>query len=40
MLNRQAAELAVLAAKAIHWGIRETSMFSRKIYFYPDSLKG
>ena len=40
VLNRQAVELAVLAAKAIHCEIRETSVFSRKNYFYPDSPKG
>src|SRR5882757_2930057 len=32
--------LAVLAAKAIGCEIRETSIFSRKNYFYPDSPKG
>jgi len=40
VLNRRAVELAVLAAKAIHCGIRDTSVFSRKNYFYPDSPKG
>ena len=35
-----AVEFAVLAAKAIHCEIRETSIFSRKNYFYPDSPKG
>jgi aspartyl-tRNA(Asn)/glutamyl-tRNA(Gln) amidotransferase subunit B len=40
VLNRRAVELAVLAAKAIHCDIRETSIFSRKNYFYPDSPKG
>jgi aspartyl-tRNA(Asn)/glutamyl-tRNA(Gln) amidotransferase subunit B len=40
VLNRRAVELAVLAAKAIHCEIRETSIFSRKNYFYPDSPKG
>ena len=30
----------MLAAKAIHCEIRETSIFSRKNYFYPDSPKG
>jgi aspartyl-tRNA(Asn)/glutamyl-tRNA(Gln) amidotransferase subunit B len=40
VLNRRAVELAVLAAKAIHCEIRETSVFSRKNYFYPDSPKG
>ncbi len=40
VLNRRAVEFAVLAAKAIHCDIRETSVFSRKNYFYPDSPKG
>ena len=40
VLNRRAVELAVLAARAIHCDIRETSIFSRKNYFYPDSPKG
>jgi aspartyl-tRNA(Asn)/glutamyl-tRNA(Gln) amidotransferase subunit B len=39
-LNKQAVEFAVLAAKAIGCQIRETSIFSRKNYFYPDSPKG
>ncbi len=40
VLNRRAVEFAVLAAKAIGCEIRETSIFSRKNYFYPDSPKG
>jgi aspartyl-tRNA(Asn)/glutamyl-tRNA(Gln) amidotransferase subunit B len=40
VLNRQAVEYAVLASKAINCEIRETSIFSRKNYFYPDSPKG
>jgi aspartyl-tRNA(Asn)/glutamyl-tRNA(Gln) amidotransferase subunit B len=40
VLNRRAVELAVLAARAIHCELRETSVFSRKNYFYPDSPKG
>jgi aspartyl-tRNA(Asn)/glutamyl-tRNA(Gln) amidotransferase subunit B len=40
VLNRQAVEFAVLAAKAIGCEIRETSVFARKNYFYPDSPKG
>jgi aspartyl-tRNA(Asn)/glutamyl-tRNA(Gln) amidotransferase subunit B len=40
VLNRRAVEFAVLAAKAINCEIRETSVFSRKNYFYPDSPKG
>jgi aspartyl-tRNA(Asn)/glutamyl-tRNA(Gln) amidotransferase subunit B len=40
VLNRRAVEFAVLAARAINCEIRETSIFSRKNYFYPDSPKG
>jgi aspartyl-tRNA(Asn)/glutamyl-tRNA(Gln) amidotransferase subunit B len=40
VLNRQAVEFAVLAAKAINCEIRETSIFARKNYFYPDLPKG
>ncbi len=40
VLNRRAVEFAVLAAKAVNCEIRETSVFSRKNYFYPDSPKG
>ena len=40
VLNRQAMEYAVLAAKAIHCEIRERSVFARKNYFYPDNPKG
>ena len=40
VLNRRAVELAVLASKAIHCEIRETSIFARKNYFYPDLPKG
>ena len=40
VLNRKAAEYAVLAAKAIGCEIRERSVFARKNYFYPDSPKG
>jgi aspartyl-tRNA(Asn)/glutamyl-tRNA(Gln) amidotransferase subunit B len=40
VLNRRAVELGVLASKAINCEIRETSIFSRKNYFYPDSPKG
>jgi aspartyl-tRNA(Asn)/glutamyl-tRNA(Gln) amidotransferase subunit B len=39
VLNRQAVEFATLAAKAINCEIRETSIFARKNYFYPDSPK-
>ena len=40
VLNRRAVEFAVLAAKAIGCEVRQTSVFSRKNYFYPDSPKG
>jgi len=40
VLNRKAVEFAVLAAKAINCEIRETSIFARKNYFYPDLPKG
>ena len=40
VLNRQAVEYAVLAAKAIGCEIRERSIFARKNYFYPDNPKG
>jgi aspartyl-tRNA(Asn)/glutamyl-tRNA(Gln) amidotransferase subunit B len=40
VLNRQAVEFAVLAARAINCEIRERSDFARKNYFYPDNPKG
>ncbi len=40
VLNREAVQLATLAAKAIGCTIRERSVFARKNYFYPDSPKG
>src|ERR1051326_2410443 len=40
VLNRQAVELAVLAAQALNCQVRETSIFARKNYFYPDLPKG
>ncbi len=40
VLNRQAVEFAVLAARAIHCEVRERSVFARKNYFYPDNPKG
>jgi aspartyl-tRNA(Asn)/glutamyl-tRNA(Gln) amidotransferase subunit B len=40
VLNRQAVEFAVLAARALHCTINERSVFARKNYFYPDSPKG
>ena len=40
VLNRQAVEFAVLAAKALNLRINATSIFARKNYFYPDLPKG
>jgi aspartyl-tRNA(Asn)/glutamyl-tRNA(Gln) amidotransferase subunit B len=40
VLNRKAVEFAVLAARALHCEVRETSVFARKNYFYPDLPKG
>jgi aspartyl-tRNA(Asn)/glutamyl-tRNA(Gln) amidotransferase subunit B len=40
VLNRRAVEFAVLAARAIHCEVHETSIFARKNYFYPDLPKG
>jgi aspartyl-tRNA(Asn)/glutamyl-tRNA(Gln) amidotransferase subunit B len=40
VLNRKAVEFATLAAMALHCQIRETSIFARKNYFYPDLPKG
>ena len=40
VLNRQAVEFAVLAAMALNCEIRESSIFARKNYFYPDLPKG
>jgi aspartyl-tRNA(Asn)/glutamyl-tRNA(Gln) amidotransferase subunit B len=40
VLNRRAAEFAVLAAQALNCQVRETSIFARKNYFYPDLPKG
>lgn len=40
VLNRKAVEYAVLAAMALHCDVRETSIFARKNYFYPDLPKG
>jgi aspartyl-tRNA(Asn)/glutamyl-tRNA(Gln) amidotransferase subunit B len=39
VLNRRAVEFATLAAAAIGCEVRETSIFSRKNYFYPDTPK-
>ena len=40
VLNKKAVEFAVLAAQALNCQIRETSIFARKNYFYPDLPKG
>ncbi|HET7442306.1 MAG TPA: Asp-tRNA(Asn)/Glu-tRNA(Gln) amidotransferase subunit GatB [Terriglobales bacterium] len=40
VLNKKAVEFAVLAAMALNCKIRETSIFARKNYFYPDLPKG
>ena len=40
VLNRQAVEFAVLAAKALNCRLNETSIFARKNYFYPYLPKG
>src|SRR5579864_952461 len=40
VLNKRAAEFATLAAMALNCEIRETSIFARKNYFYPDLPKG
>ncbi len=40
VLNRKVVEFAVLAAMALNCEIRETSIFARKNYFYPDLPKG
>src|SRR5256884_865799 len=40
VLNRKAAEFAVLASQALNCQVRETSIFARKNYFYPDLPKG
>jgi aspartyl-tRNA(Asn)/glutamyl-tRNA(Gln) amidotransferase subunit B len=40
VLNQKAVEYAVLAALALNCQIRETSVFARKNYFYPDLPKG
>ncbi len=40
VLNLRAVELAVRAGVALGCTIRETSVFSRKHYFYPDLPKG
>ena len=40
VLNKRAVEFAVLAAQALNCVVRETSIFARKNYFYPDLPKG
>jgi len=40
VLNRKAVEFATLAGMALSCEIRETSIFARKNYFYPDLPKG
>src|SRR5947209_3439042 len=40
VLNKKAVEFATLAAMALNCRIRETSIFARKNYFYPDLPKG
>jgi aspartyl-tRNA(Asn)/glutamyl-tRNA(Gln) amidotransferase subunit B len=40
VLNRKVVEFAALAAMALNCEIRETSIFARKNYFYPDLPKG
>ncbi|MDP9267431.1 MAG: Asp-tRNA(Asn)/Glu-tRNA(Gln) amidotransferase subunit GatB [Acidobacteriota bacterium] len=40
VLNRKAVEFAALAAMALGCEVRETSIFARKNYFYPDLPKG
>jgi aspartyl-tRNA(Asn)/glutamyl-tRNA(Gln) amidotransferase subunit B len=40
VLNRRAVESAVLASQALNCQVRETSIFARKNYFYPDLPKG
>ena len=40
VLNERAVEFATLAALALNCQVRETSIFARKNYFYPDLPKG
>jgi aspartyl-tRNA(Asn)/glutamyl-tRNA(Gln) amidotransferase subunit B len=40
VLNRKAVEFATRAAMALNCEIRQTSIFARKNYFYPDLPKG
>jgi aspartyl-tRNA(Asn)/glutamyl-tRNA(Gln) amidotransferase subunit B len=40
VLNREAVEMAIQAALALHCQVRPQSIFARKNYFYPDLPKG
>ena len=40
VLNRQAVEMAIMAALAMHCHVNAFSRFARKNYFYPDLPKG
>ena len=40
VLNRRVVEMAVQGATALNCEVRETSIFARKNYFYPDLPKG
>ena len=40
VLNQRAVEFAARAAQALNCQVRETSIFARKNYFYPDLPKG
>ena len=40
VLNRRVVEMAVQAATALNCEVRESSIFARKNYFYPDLPKG
>jgi aspartyl-tRNA(Asn)/glutamyl-tRNA(Gln) amidotransferase subunit B len=40
VLNHEAVELAVKAARALNCTVKERSIFARKNYFYPDLPKG
>ena len=40
VLNKHAVELAIRAAVALNCQVRESSIFARKNYFYPDLPKG
>jgi aspartyl-tRNA(Asn)/glutamyl-tRNA(Gln) amidotransferase subunit B len=40
VLNQRAVEFAIRAAQALNCQVRESSIFARKNYFYPDLPKG